>query len=41
VVIDGGRIIETGTHDELVRSGGLYARLWARQTGGFLAETVG
>nr|WP_303831055.1 ABC transporter ATP-binding protein [Asticcacaulis taihuensis] len=40
VVIDGGRIIETGTHDELVRSGGLYARLWARQTGGYLAETV-
>jgi ATP-binding cassette subfamily B multidrug efflux pump len=40
VVIDGGRIIETGTHEELVRAGGLYARLWARQTGGFLAERV-
>jgi len=40
VVVDGGRIIETGTHDELIAAGGLYARLWARQTGGFLAETV-
>ncbi|HTM80981.1 ABC transporter ATP-binding protein [Asticcacaulis sp.] len=40
VVIDGGRIIETGTHDELIAAGGLYARLWARQTGGFLAEAV-
>jgi len=41
VVIDGGRIIETGTHEEPVRAGGLYARLWARQTSGFLAETMG
>lgn len=40
VVMDQGRIIEVGTHAELIASGGLYARLWARQTGGFLAETV-
>ena len=40
VVIDGGLIIETGTHEELIAATGLYARLWARQTGGFLAETV-
>ena len=40
VVIDGGRIIETGTHEELITAGGLYARLWVRQTGGFLAERV-
>lgn len=38
VVIDEGRIVEEGTHAELVRSGGLYASLWRRQSGGFLAE---
>jgi ATP-binding cassette, subfamily B, multidrug efflux pump len=36
VVMDRGRIVETGSHGELVERGGLYARLWARQTGGFL-----
>jgi ATP-binding cassette subfamily B multidrug efflux pump len=38
VVMDEGRIVEQGTHDELVRSGGIYASLWARQSGGFLFE---
>ncbi|HEY9253010.1 MAG TPA: ABC transporter ATP-binding protein [Stenotrophomonas sp.] len=37
VVMDQGAIVETGTHAELVARGGLYARLWARQTGGFVA----
>ncbi|NKN38365.1 ABC transporter ATP-binding protein [Agrobacterium sp. a22-2] len=37
VVMDKGRIIEQGTHAELVESGGLYSELWARQSGGFLA----
>jgi ATP-binding cassette subfamily B multidrug efflux pump len=37
VVMDQGRIVETGTHAELVARGGLYARLWQRQTGGFVA----
>ena len=37
VVMDRGRIVETGTHAELIAAGGLYARLWARQTGGFVA----
>jgi ATP-binding cassette subfamily B multidrug efflux pump len=37
VVMDNGAIVETGTHAELVARGGLYARLWARQTGGFVA----
>ena len=36
VVMDKGRIIEEGTHAELVERGGLYAELWARQSGGFL-----
>ena len=36
VVMDQGAIIEEGTHDELVAKGGLYAQLWARQSGGFL-----
>ena len=36
VVMDQGEIIEEGTHDALVAKGGLYAQLWARQSGGFL-----
>ncbi|MFP1632291.1 ABC transporter ATP-binding protein [Zhengella sp. ZM62] len=38
VVMDEGAIVETGTHDELVAAGGLYAQLWARQSGGFLID---
>jgi ATP-binding cassette subfamily B multidrug efflux pump len=36
VVMDQGRIIEEGSHDELIARGGLYAQLWQRQSGGFL-----
>ncbi|MFU0507106.1 ABC transporter ATP-binding protein [Pseudaminobacter sp. NGMCC 1.201702] len=36
VVMDEGRIVEEGTHAELVARGGLYAQLWMRQSGGFL-----
>ncbi|HHG90297.1 MAG TPA: ABC transporter ATP-binding protein [Devosia sp.] len=36
IVLDEGKIVEQGTHDELVDAGGTYARLWARQSGGFL-----
>ena len=38
VVLDHGRIAEIGTHEELLRRGGLYAQLWSRQSGGFLDE---
>ena len=36
VVLDGGRIVEDGPHDELVARGGEYANLWSRQTGAYL-----
>jgi ATP-binding cassette, subfamily B, multidrug efflux pump len=36
VVMDRGRIVEEGTHDELVAKAGIYAQLWQRQSGGFL-----
>jgi ATP-binding cassette subfamily B multidrug efflux pump len=36
IVIDQGRVVEQGTHAELIALGGEYARLWARQSGGFL-----
>jgi len=34
--MDQGRIVEQGSHQALVRKGGLYAKLWTRQSGGFL-----
>jgi ATP-binding cassette subfamily B multidrug efflux pump len=37
IVLDEGRIVEEGSHTELLQRGGLYARLWAHQSGGFLA----
>ena len=38
IVMDDGRVIEDGPHDALLAQGGLYARLWARQSGGFLGD---
>ena len=38
VVIDHGRIIEEGTHEELLAKGGHYSELWARQSGGFIVQ---
>ena len=38
IVLDQGRIVEEGDHATLLAQGGLYARLWAHQSGGFLGE---
>ncbi len=38
IVLDNGNIIEQGSHAELLKLGGLYASLWAHQSGGFLGE---
>ena len=38
IVLDKGRIIEEGSHAELLEKHGLYAKLWAHQSGGFLSE---
>ena len=40
VVMDAGRIVEQGTHHELLALGGQYAKLWQRQSGGFLADDL-
>ncbi|PRD45281.1 multidrug ABC transporter ATP-binding protein [Phyllobacterium phragmitis] len=39
VVMDHGRIVEEGTHEELLARGGIYASLWARQSGGFIGRS--
>ena len=36
LVLDQGRIVESGSHAELLKLGGIYAKLWAHQTGGFI-----
>lgn len=38
IVIDSGRVIEDGAHDDLLAADGQYARFWARQSGGFLGQ---
>ena len=40
IVLDAGRIVEEGSHHALLARQGLYARLWAHQSGGFLGETA-
>ncbi len=41
VVMDRGRIVEQGTHQDLIARGGLYADLWSRQSGGMIAADFG
>jgi ATP-binding cassette subfamily B multidrug efflux pump len=36
IVLDKGKIIEQGSHEQLIKNGGVYAQLWTHQTGGFL-----
>jgi len=38
VVLDEGQVVEDGSHDDLLARGGIYSRLWARQSGGFLGD---
>ena len=40
VVLDNGRIVEEGTPSALLKRDGLYARLWKRQTGGYIADVI-
>jgi ATP-binding cassette subfamily B protein/ATP-binding cassette subfamily B multidrug efflux pump len=40
IVLDQGRIVEEGSHEALIARGGLYAQLWKRQSGGFLADRI-
>lgn len=40
IVLDKGNVVEQGTHQELVAQKGIYAQLWAHQTGGFIGEDV-
>ena len=38
VVLEGGKVVEDGTHESLLKKPGTYARLWTHQAGGFLPE---
>jgi ABC-type multidrug transport system fused ATPase/permease subunit len=39
VVLDAGRVVESGSHEALIADGRLYAELWSRQSGGFISTT--
>lgn len=40
IVLDDGQVVEQGTHQELIESGGIYAQLWEHQTGGFIGDDI-
>lgn len=40
IVVDEGRMVESGTHQELLAQNGIYASLWQRQSGGFLGHDL-
>ncbi len=40
IVVDKGRMVESGTHQELLSLNGIYASLWQRQSGGFLGLDI-
>ena len=40
IVLDKGAIVEQGSHSELIQQGGIYAKLWSHQSGGFIAEDI-
>ena len=40
IVLEQGRVVEQGSHAELIARGGHYAKLWAHQSGGFLTDDV-
>ncbi len=38
IVLEGGKIVEQGTHESLINHGGIYADLWKRQKDGFVVD---
>lgn len=38
IVLDGGKIVEQGNHEDLIKLGGIYADLWKRQKDGFVVD---
>ena len=38
IVLEGGRIVEDGSHEELLKHKGIYAELWSHQSGGYLKD---